>query len=176
MIRGTKSCMSTRLLILALMMMAAVCQTTYAQTGGRSGAPTAAIHACSLLPAMEVKKLIALPDPLNLYEKMPPEEEPAGKGSSCNYPSVHVQIDPFDWTTIDSLRAKNTAQFEAVPGVGDAAFTRANKQRSVEFAELYARVGTHILTLQLDVPDGSSTAAVKPGLVALAKAYAAKLK
>jgi hypothetical protein len=167
--------MCTRSLILAMIITAAVCRTTYSQTGNRSGAPTPAVRACSLLPATEVKKLIGLPDPLNLYEKMPPEEEAAGKGSSCNYPSVHVQIDPFDWTTIDSLRAKNPTQFEAVPGVGDAAFMRANKLQSVEFAELYARVGTHILTIQLDVPDGSSTAAVKPGLVALAKAYAAKL-
>jgi hypothetical protein len=168
--------MRTRSLILAMMMMAAVSRPTFAQAGNRSGGPVPSIRACALLPASEVKRLIGLPDPLNLYEKMAPEEEAVGKGSSCNYPSAHVQIDPFDWATIDSLRAKNAAQFEAVPGVGDAAFLRANKQRSVEFAELYARVGTHILTIQLDVPDGSSTAAVKPGLVALATAYAAKLR
>src|SRR5262245_25204252 len=156
-----------RSMILTAMMVAAVCQTTYTQ---------AAVRACALLPASEVRKLLGLPDPLNLYEKMAPEEEPIGKGSSCNYPSAHVQIDPFDWQAIDSLRAKNAAQFEAVPGVGEAAFLRANKMRSVEFAELYARAGTHILTIQLDVPEGSSTATVKPGLVALAKAYAAKLR
>ena len=33
---------------------------------------------------------------------------------------VHVQIDPLDWTTIDSLRAKNTAQSEGLPGVAKA--------------------------------------------------------
>jgi len=159
-----------RSLILTMMMVAAVCQNTYAQSA------VSAVHACALLSAIEVKKLIGLADPLNLYEKMPPEEQPIGKGTSCNYPSAHVQIDPFDWSTIDSLRGKNAAQFEAVPGVGDAAFLRANKMRAVEFAELYARAGTHILTIQLDVPEGSSTAAVKPGLVALAKAYAAKLR
>jgi len=36
--------------------------------------------------------------------------------------------------------------------------------------------GVKLLTIQLDVPDGSSTAAVKPAVVALAKAYAAKLR
>jgi hypothetical protein len=164
-------------MILITMITAAVCPSADAQTGGpRSAPPAAAIRVCALMPASEVKKLIGLPDPLNLYQQMPPEEEPIGKGSSCNYPSVHVQIDPFAWATIDSLRMKNPAEFEAISGVGDAAFMRANKKRSVEFAELYARVGTHILTIQLDVPDGSSTAAVKPGLVALAKAYAAKLR
>lgn len=108
---------------------------------------------------------------------MPPQEEPLGKGSSCNYSNLHVQIDPFDWATIDRLRAKNGTQFEAVPDVGDEAYLRANKPaRTLEFAELYARVGSHIFTIQMDVPDGKTTASVKPGLVALAKAYAAKLR
>ena len=164
---GTRG-MPPRSTSVAVIITAATCCIAYAQTPST--------HACALLPASEVKKLVGLPDPLNLYEKMSPEEEPIGKGSSCSYPSVHVQIDPFEWTTIDSLRTKNTAQFEAVPGVGEAAFLRANKMRSVEFAELYARVGTHVLTIQLDVPDGSSTAAVKPAVVALAKAYAAQLR
>lgn len=151
--------------------------TALAQRGGRSSAATSAIRACALLPATEVKRLAALPDPLNLYVKMPPEEETVGRGSSCTYPNVHVQIDPFDWSTIDSTRAKTPAQFETVPGVGDAAFLRANKPApSLEFAELYARIGAHVLTIQMDVPTGKTTAAVKPGLVALAQAYAAKLR
>jgi hypothetical protein len=109
------------------------------------------------------KKLIGLPDRLNLHEKTAPEEESAGKGSSCNYPSVHVQIDPFDWTTIDSLGAKNAAQFEAVSGVGDAAFLRANKMRSVEFAEpVRARRNAHPDD-STRRPDGSSTAGGQAG-------------
>jgi hypothetical protein len=43
-------------------------------------------------------------------------------------------------------------KFEAVPDVSDEAYLRANKPaRSFEFAELYARVGSHILTIQMDV-------------------------
>ena len=150
--------------------------TAQAQGRGRSNAATSAIRACALLPAGEVKRLVALPDPLNLYEKMPPDEEAVGRGSSCSYPNVHVQIDPFEWSTIDSMRVKTPAQFEAVPGVGDAAYLHANKQRSVEFAEFYARIGAHVLTIQMDVPDGKTTASVKPGVIALAQAYAAKLR
>jgi hypothetical protein len=170
--------MPARLMILTLTIAAAVYPTAYAQTrGDRAEAAASPIRACALLPVGEVKRLAALPDPLGLFEKMPPEEERAGGGSSCNYPSIHVQVDPFDWKTIESVRAKNSTQFEAVPGVGDAAYVRANKvTSSLEFAELYARVGPHILTIQMDVPDGQSTAAVKPGLVALAKAYIAKLR
>ena len=163
---------------IATMMIAVFCATAQAQArSGQGSAAKPPIRACALLPASEVKKLAALPDPLNLYATMPPDEEPVGKGSSCNYPNLHVQIDPFDWATIDSMRLKNSAQFEAVPDIGDAAFLRANKPApSLEFAELYARVGSHVLTIQMDVPDGKSTASVKPGLVALAKAYAAKLR
>jgi hypothetical protein len=147
-----------------------------AHTQGRAAAG-GAIHACTVLPPSEVKRLTAQPDPLNMYDKVPLEEQPVGRGSSCSYPNVVVQIDPFDWTTIDSLRVKNPAQFEAVPGVGEAAYMRANKAAaSLEFAELYARIGTHVLTLQMDVPDGKTTASVKPSLVALAQAYAAKLR
>jgi len=159
--------------------MGAVALLTAAHVKTQSGQANAAkpIGACTLLTAAEVKKLAGVADPLNLYERMRPEEETVGKGSSCNYPSMHVQIDPFPWTTVESVRAKNTAEYEAVPGVGDAAFLRANKAAaSLEFAELYARIGAHVVTIQMDVPDGSSTASVKSGLVALANAYIAKLR
>jgi hypothetical protein len=164
--------------MIVVAMLFAAAPLAHGQTAGaRANASVTPIHACALLTASEVKKLAALPDPLNLYATMPPQEEPLGKGSSCNYPNLHVQIDPFDWATIDGLRTKNATQFEAVPDVGDEAYLRANKPaRSLEFAELYARVGSHILTIQMDVPDGKTTASVKPGLVALAKAYAAKLR
>ena len=154
------------------MSLAAVGQ---AQTSRATGAQPA-IHACNLLPANEVKRLIGLPDPLNLYTTLPPEEQAAGRGSSCNYPNVHVQIDPFDWSTIDALRAKTPTEYESIPAIGDVAYLRANKKSSVEFAELYARIGTHVLTIQLDVPQGKTTAAVKSGIVALAQAYASKLR
>jgi hypothetical protein len=144
--------------------------------GGRATGGTAAIRACTVLPASEVKRLVGLPDPLNLYTKLPPEEETIGRGSSCTYPNVHVQIDPFVWSTIDSVRTKTPAAYEAIPGVGEAAYLHVNKKSSVEFAELYARIGTHVLTIQLDVPDGKTTAALKPNIIALAQAYAAKLR
>jgi hypothetical protein len=117
-----------------------------------------------------------LPDPLNLYTTLPPEEQPVGRGSSCNYPNVHVQIDPFAWSTIDALRAKTPIRVQAIPGIGEAAYLRANKKSSAEFAELYARIGTQVLTIQLDVPEGKTTAAVKPGIVALAQVYGSKLR
>jgi hypothetical protein len=170
--------MLSRWIVLAVLFGASTASVASAQAAGaRADSSAAPIHACALLIPSEVKKLAALPDPLNLYATMPAQEEPLGKGSSCTYPNLHLQIDPFDWPTIEGLLVKNPTQFEVVPDVGDAAYLRANKPaRSLEFAELYARVGSHVLTIQMDVPDGKTTASVKPGLVALAKAYAAKLR
>jgi hypothetical protein len=162
---------------LAVIMSFVVSLSALAQTQtGRAASATPAIRACAVLPAAEVKRLVGLPDPLNLYTKMPPEEEPVGRGSSCNYPDVHVQIDPFTWSTIESVRTRTPAEYEAIPGIGEAAYLHANRKSSLEFAELYARIGPHVLTIQLDVPDGKTTAAVKPNVIALAQAYAAKLR
>jgi len=43
-----------------------------------------------------------------------------------DYSSVHMQIDPFDWTAIEPVRAKTRCRFQAVRSVGDAVFVRAN--------------------------------------------------
>jgi len=124
-------------LSIVIAMLSAIAPLTDGQTtGARANSSGGPIHACALLTASEVKKLAALPDPLNLYATMPPQEEPLGKGSSCNYPNLHVQIDPFDWATIDSLRIKNATQFEAVPEVGDEAYLRG-AVRPCRFAHPY---------------------------------------
>ena len=44
------------------------------------------------------------------------------------------------------------------------------------YAELYARVGPHLLTVQLNIPTGKTFETSKPSLIALAKAFAAKLR
>lgn len=43
------------------------------------------------------------------------------------------------------------------------------------YAELYARRGPHVVTVQLDVPTDQSAESVRPSAVALAKALEAKL-
>lgn len=97
-------------------------------------------------------------------------EEPVGSsGSSCNYPSVFIQILPFPQRTIDLARERGG--LETINGVGDDAYFHNNANR---YAELYVRAGTHLLTLQANV-DGT-VESVKPGVVNLAKALVARLR
>ena len=92
-----------------------------------------------------------------MFDRMAPEEEPIGAtGSSCNYPSVDIQVLPFSQGFMDSARKQSGGPNG--------------------YAELYVKTGKHILTLQADVPPDGSIASVKPGVVSLAKALVAKLR
>jgi len=57
--------------------------------------------------------------------------------------------------------------------VGDEAYVHNNKER---FAELYTRVGPHLLTVQMDIGTNQKFDTVKPSLIELAKVFAAKLR
>lgn len=53
------------------------------------------------------------------------------------------------------------------------AFTIDNRG---DFAELFVKVGEHLLTLQLSISTGTTFEGAKPTLVALGSAFAAKLR
>jgi hypothetical protein len=136
----------------------------------QSGAKYQVVKACSLLSLAEVKKLAPWAPQMDQFAKA--EEEPLGTyGSSCNYPSVDVQVMSFLRSSIDSLRKRGP--LEPVSGVGDEAYLRNNGD---EYAELYAKVGPHLLTLQLNIGGTKTYDASKPGLIELGKAFAARLQ
>jgi hypothetical protein len=126
------------------------------------------VKVCSLLPVAEVKKLAPW-EPM--FDQMKIEEEGFGGGSSCNYPTATVQVMQFRQGTIDAL-AKG-AKLEPVAGVGDAAWLRNNRD---EYAELMARVGPHLLTVQLNIDRGKTFDSSKPTVLGLGKAFAARLR
>ena len=127
------------------------------------------IKVCPLVSKADVKKNIPWKDVL---DQMPVDEEAVGTtGSSCNYPTVHVQVLAFRQSFIDTM-GKDT-KLDPVSGVGDAAWFRNNKNR---FAELAVKVGPRLLTLQADIPDGGTIESVKPGMLNLAKLYVGKLR
>jgi hypothetical protein len=139
------------------------------QTGAGKPAP---IGACSLLSPAEVKK-IARPND-QLFDKMSPDEEKLGTaGSACSYSGVTVQLDPFPPARLEQLRNTTGKDWAAVSDVGDAAYFRDNRG---SYAEVYARAGQHVITVQLDVPQESSVESVRPAAIALAKALIAKLR
>ena len=125
------------------------------------------ISACSLVPKEQVKKYLPW---IPALDQMAVEEEAIGKyGSSCNYPSVFIQVLPFSQGTIDS--ARKNGRLEPLREVGDEAYFHNNRDR---YAELYVKVGTHLLTLQANVHGNIES--VKPGVLDLAKVLVDKLR
>jgi hypothetical protein len=155
-------------LAVALVVGADVAGVATATDGQTAGAQYQVVKVCSLLPVAEVKKLAPW-EPM--FDQMKIEEEGFGGGSSCNYPTATVQVMQFRQATIDAL-AKGVP-LEAVAGVGDAAWVRNNQN---EYAELLARVGPHLLTVQLSIDRGKTFDTAKPAVLGLGKAFAAKLR
>jgi hypothetical protein len=133
-----------------------------------SGQATAstAIRACSLLPKEEVKRHVPWEA---MFDFMEPEEDAIGdSGSSCGYPSVHVQVLPSSSRIVEIARERG--ELETISGIGDEAYFYNN---SDEYAEVYVRAGRFVLTVQADVNDGIE--AVRPGALNLARALVARL-
>jgi hypothetical protein len=139
-------------------------------TGQKPAAPNPKrINACSLLTREEVKKHAPWAALLDQFET---EEEPIGTaGSGCNYPSVMIQVLPYTPNFFEVVRQRG--KLEGVSGVGEEAYFYENP---AGYAELYARVGKHILTIQRNLGTGEKAAAAKPGVTTLAQALAAKLR
>ena len=135
----------------------------------QAGAPYQPVKVCSLLSLAEVKKLAPWPPHLDSFAKA--EEEAIPQGSSCNYPTLDVQVMSFRQSAIDSL--KKTDKLEPVPGIGDEAYLRNNKDL---YGELFARVGPHLLTVQFNIPTGQTFETSKPTVIGLGKAFAARLR
>ena len=131
-----------------------------------AGAPQR-VAVCKLLPTAEVKKHLPWRP---LLDQFPPEEEAIGTwGSSCNYPSVMIQVLPSSSRMIEE--AKKKGGLEPVSGIGEEAYFHNNLNR---YAELYVKNGKYLMTLQSSWDGKDPT--VKSGTLSLAKALLAKLR
>ena len=125
------------------------------------------VNACSLLTRDEVKKLVPWAP---MLDQFPTDEESIGtSGSACSYPGVHIQVLSFSPGTIEAARKRG--KLESLSGVGDEAYLYENPNG---YLELYARVGKHLVTIQKSVRADEKMESVRSGVVALAKALAAK--
>jgi hypothetical protein len=160
----------TALTISVLVLCCSAAQARGRPQASGGGARYQVVKACSLLPLAEVKKLAPWPPQMDPYAKA--EEEALGSyGSSCEYPTVGVQVMSFNRATVDALRKEG--RIESVAGVGDEAYVRNNRDN---FAELIARVGPHLLTVQLSIDRPKTFDAARPSLIELGKAFAARLR
>jgi hypothetical protein len=152
-----------RALIVSAAGWLAVAAPAAAQPPGTAAAPR--IRACAILTKDDVRKHVPWNDVVN---GMAPEEEAVGaSGSSCNYPSVFIQVLPRGKATGQPIQG---ATLEPISGVGDEAYFRSNLNR---YAELYVRAGRHTVTLQANADGDIDTA--KTRVISLARALIAKL-
>lgn len=139
--------------------------------------------ACSLLTRDLLMK-IETPAGRNALEGSEPDEDWVGEAlreagmtvvrnvSSCSYGRVLLVLDPI--ARSEEARSGMQARtfpylgYEPVPGVGDAAFFRADSA----YANLYVWTGAHHFQIEISVGymDGEDTEAVKPNTIELAKA------
>lgn len=160
----------TSLTIAVLVLGAPAAQARDLPQASGGGAKYKVVNACSLLSLAEVKKLVPWQPHLDPYAKA--EEEPLGSyGSSCEYPSVGIQVMLFNRGTVDALH--KDAKVESITGVGDEAWIRNNRDM---FAELFAKVGPHLLTVQLSIERNQTFESTRPSLIEIGKAFAARLR
>lgn len=146
--------------------------TIAAQGQGGAAARKPRLNACAFLPRPLMEKVT--PGPVNKFVfEMKPEEGPVGPGgSSCDYATTGLQINPF--ARPDEMRRNSPGkEWQRVTGVGDAAYFRNNGGR---WAELIVWTGAHHFTIQMGVPTGSTAEAIKPNAVTLAHAIVDQLK
>jgi hypothetical protein len=143
----------------------------FAATLGTIGPALAApvSGACSIMSKAEVKPFSTN----RLFDQFPAEEMREGRGSSCNYAGVYIQLDVIPFATIENMSRDKRERIEAVRGVGDAAYVRNNRD---DYAELYARVGQRTFTVQLDIGPQETFASVRPRLLQMGAAMAAKFR
>jgi hypothetical protein len=131
------------------------------------------MHACSVLTRAEVRRIMPWSEQMEgIFPKE--EEDQFANGSGCEYPSVRVQImstSPDHWKRW--VETSRNPSVERIAGVGEEAYIRDNKGM---FAELYAKSGSHLISLQKSLKPGETTQAVKAQLIALAQALVAKLR
>jgi hypothetical protein len=128
--------------------------------------------ACALL----TKELVVQFTPyekkaLDLVMLVPPSGDPVGRsGSECTYGGITLQVDPFPPATLEKQR---DPRWQAVKDVAEVAYFRDNGGR---WGELYVKVGSRVVTIQMDVPTGRTAMSIQPNLIGLAKALLSKLK
>lgn len=136
------------------------------QARGGGAAAGSGIKACSILTRDLVEPFAENKRTLDL---IPPEEETMPSGSACEWGVVRLQL----YSARAGASREAPKDFQPLPGVGEAAFFRNNRNR---YAELMVWSGANYFTLQVSVPTGSTADAIKPKTIDLANTIIKKLR
>lgn len=157
-----------RLFILSVLLFCIVPNLATAQS--RPGAGKAS--PCALLTRELVEKINAVTR--KSVDAAGPRELPLGaSGTACEWGDVMLQIDPWPPARLEEMRKSDGKSWEVIPGVGDAAYLHNIKDMMAEF---FVRTGSRTFAVLLTIPVGSTTAAFKPTLVAVANAIVPNLR
>jgi len=149
-----------------------------AASAAKAQAADSKVRVCTLLSADEIKKIAGAHTPSGVG-KRPPEEEPLSSGGSvCNYGGVDVMLDVVPVAGFEANKARYgpSTKFEKIAGIGDAAYYMDQPgDQSSRLLGVYARAGQHVVVLTMTVVPPETAAGLKPTVIALGKAAAAKL-
>ena len=157
---------SVRRVVLSVLFIGIAHHDASAQ-GRASGA-----QSCALLSREIVAKFSAASK--TSVDPAGPKELPLGaSGTACEWGDLTVQVDPMPAAALEKLPQRDPKNWEAIQGVGDAAYLHNIKDIA---AELFVRVGKRTFAVLVNVPAGTTTAAFKPAIIDVAKAIAPKLR
>ena len=136
------------------------------------------VTASTLFTAAEIRQITATkPSPI---DQMKTEESPLpGGGSECDVAGFGIQIDAVPVARFEANREafSTRAKYERVADVADAAyFYEQGVGTSVPVIGVYARTAAHVFVISNLVGMNESVADLRPQLLALGKAAAAKLR
>ena len=168
--------------IISLLVAGCISSTALAFQSRSGGA--AAAQACELLTrdlvmkvspdkkALEREKPVADP----FAEELRAAGQPVKPGMSCKYGPVMLVLSPLarPAQTQNALRARTKPYeaFEPVPGVGDAAFFRAN----IATASMYVWTGPHHFLVEIVAGFMDDARKLKPNSIELAKGIVSQLR
>jgi hypothetical protein len=166
----------TAIAVLVAVQTSAALSTAHAQATKPAASGAGGQTACSVLTPEEIVRIGKRANPLDLK----PEADAVGATTTeCHFLSLDLQLmhgeshQSFEATR--KQQEKNGYKVEPVSGVGEVAFFWERPGRAEGLVAIVFRVGQSRFGHQDMVPS-DSMAAVKPTLLALAKAAAAKLK
>ena len=159
-------------------------------SGSRPGSSN---PACGVLTTEEIRAITGFPG----YRSPSPGDPPgqgAGGGASCQFQSPGLTVDekgnPVNLKgpllSIVLIEGKNYTHTMSIgngcrkdpaPGVGDEAYFEVCPTRMASRTPpLYVKAGSKDLIFQMDIDKGETEASLRPKIIALAKAAAARLR
>lgn len=195
--RERSCCVSRTAMLVAVWLTVAVSATVGQQVaaqGRDGGSPKSGNPACNVLTPEELRTITGFPG-----YKRPSPGDPAGQGAgggaSCQYESSGPSVDArgnainekgplLSLVLIDGKNYTKTMPMargcrkETVSGVGDEAFFEIcpSAGRLSRTPPLYVKAGTKDLIVQMDIDSPDTEATIRPKVIAVAKAAAAKMR